>query len=86
MHPAVLTFAICAVACVVAHGAILASIVSRRSTQPPPPAGVPRPRMLAEVVWALIPAIVLIFLLTATWIRVRDNARPKPGMMMKVAQ
>ena len=84
MHPAVLAFAICAVACLVAHGAILASIVSRRSTQPA--AGVPRPRLLIEIVWALIPAIVLIFLLTATWIRVRDHARPKPGMMMKVAQ
>ncbi len=86
MHPAVLAFAICALACLVAHGAILASIVSRRSTQPLPPAGVPRPRALVEIVWARIPAIVLIFLLTATWIRVRENAKPKPGMMMKVAQ
>ena len=84
MHPAVLAFAICAIACLVGHGAILASIVSRRSTQPP--AGIPRPRLLVEVVWALVPAILLIFLLTATWIRVRDNAKPKPGMMMKVAQ
>lgn len=84
MHPVVLAFAICAIACLVAHGAILASIVSRRSTQPA--AGVPRPRALVEIVWALIPAIVLIFLLTATWIRVRENAKPKPGMMMKVAQ
>ena len=40
------------------------------------------PRALVEIVWALIPAIVLIFLLTATWIRVRENAKPKPGMMM----
>jgi hypothetical protein len=42
--------------------------------------------LLVEVVWALVPALLLAFLLTATWVRVRDHSTPKPGVMMKVAQ
>lgn len=47
---------------------------------------VPRPRTMVEVVWALIPAIVLAFVLTATWIPVSDNSAAKPKVMMKVAR
>jgi hypothetical protein len=43
---------------------------------------------VTAAVWALIPAIVLAIVLTATWARVRDNAArtPRPDVMMKVAQ
>jgi heme/copper-type cytochrome/quinol oxidase subunit 2 len=41
--------------------------------------------LFIEIVWALIPAIVLAFVLTATWVRVHDNAKT-PGVLMKVAR
>jgi heme/copper-type cytochrome/quinol oxidase subunit 2 len=81
---AVLAFVTCAVCCVVAQAAILASVVRRPPGTADP--GVPRPRLLVEVVWALVPALLLAFLLTATWVRVRDHSTPKPGVMMKVAR
>lgn len=84
MRMAVIAFAICALACAIAQIAILASLFRKRPVVADP--GVPRPRMSVEVVWALVPAIVLAFLLTATWERVRDNATSKPHEVMKVAR
>jgi heme/copper-type cytochrome/quinol oxidase subunit 2 len=81
---AVLVFVLCAGCCVVAQTAILMSVVRRPSGTADP--GVPRPKVLVEIVWALVPAVVLAFLLTATWVRVRDHATQKPGVIMKVAQ
>jgi heme/copper-type cytochrome/quinol oxidase subunit 2 len=83
MHPVVVVFAICALACVIGQVAILLSVIRGRTSVAD--SNVPRPRAVVEVVWALIPAIVLAFVLTATWIRVSDNA-VKPKVMMKVAR
>ena len=84
MSLAVPVFVACVVCCVVGHVAILVSVVRRRSA--PVSADVPRPRPVVEVLWAVLPAIVLALLLTATWGRVRDAATPKPGVMMKIAR
>lgn len=84
MRPAVVVFVVCALACVVAHAAILASVIRRRSAAVAD--SVPRPRLFVEVIWALLPAIALAFVLTATWARVVDTSVPKPELMMKVAQ
>lgn len=84
MHSAVLVFGICALACVVGHVAILLSVVRGRSAVAN--SNVPRPRAIVEVIWALVPAIVLAFVLTATWMRVRENAAAKPAVIMKVAR
>jgi heme/copper-type cytochrome/quinol oxidase subunit 2 len=84
MHPVVIVFAICALACIVAHGAILLSVIGRRSSVVD--SNVPRPRLLVEVVWALVPAVALALVLTATWTRVRENARANPAVMMKIAR
>jgi hypothetical protein len=40
---------------------------------------------MTEIVWALIPALVLALVLTATWSRVRERA-PEPDAVMKIAQ
>lgn len=84
MRVTVLAFAGCALACVVAHIAILTSVV-RRSAKALD-SNVPRLRPFVEVLWALIPALVLAFVLTATWDRVRDGARPKPHEILRVAR
>ena len=84
MQPAVAVFLVCAVACVVAHVFILVSVVGRRANTASP--AVPRPNLIVEVLWALLPAIVLALVLTATWQRVQERSQNKPGMMMRVAQ
>lgn len=84
MSVAVFVFVACVACCVVAQAAILTSVVRRPPGTADP--GVPRPKMFVEIVWALVPAVVLAFLLTATWVRVRDHTTQKPGVMMKVAQ
>ena len=84
MALAVLVFVGCVVCCVVGHVAILVSVVRRRSEAVS--AGVPRPRPAVEILWAVLPAVVLALLLTATWVRVRDHVTPKPGVMMKIAR
>lgn len=78
-------FAVCAVACVVAHLAILRSVIRARVAVSDP--GVPRPKLLVEVAWAILPAVALAFVLTATWARIqeRDAASP-PSPLMRVAQ
>lgn len=84
MSAVVMVFAACALACAAAHGAILHSVIRSRNAHPD--AGVPRPKLLVEILWALLPALVLAFVLTATWERVREHATPTPDVMMKIAR
>jgi hypothetical protein len=78
-------FAVCVAACVAAHVAILRSVLRARSVAADP--GVPRPRLLVEVAWALVPAIALAFVLTATWSRVQENdGPPNARLLMRVAR
>lgn len=83
MSAAVIVFTIAVVVSVVAHGAILASVVRRAATAAD--ASVPRPRPFVEIAWALIPVVALALVLTATWARVRERAAPPPAMM-KIAR
>ncbi len=84
MRAAVVVFVICALACIVAHAAILVSVVRRRSAAVTN--AVPRPRLAIEVVWALLPAIALAFVLTATWARLNRPDTPAPDLIMKIAR
>lgn len=83
MSARVAVFIVAAAACAVAQIAILASVVSRGTRSADP--GVPRPRFGVEILWAVIPALALAFLLTATWPRVRD-ADSKPKEVLRVAR
>ena len=83
MSAAVLVFVACVVACVVAHVAILHSVVRSRAGVASDSA-VPRPNMLVEIVWALVPAIVLALVLTATWAKIRE--RSAPPAIMRIAR
>lgn len=82
--PEAIVFAVAAAACAIAHVAILGSVLRRASSVES--AGVPRPRFVAEIVWAILPALALAFLLTATWGRVRENSATPPHEVMKVAR
>lgn len=84
MRPAVLVFGLAALACAVAHVAIIVSVVRRASRVADE--HVPRPRLGVEIVWALIPAVALALVLTATWERVREADQPRPTEIMRVAQ
>ena len=83
MNAAVLVFVACVAACVVAHVAILRSVVRSRAGLASDNA-VPRPNLLVEIVWALVPAIVLAVVLTATWAKIRE--RPAPAPIMRIAR
>ena len=83
MNAAVIVFVVCVAACVAAHVAILRSVIRSRAIVASD-ANVPRPNLLVEIAWALVPAIVLAFVLTATWARVRE--RHVPPVIMRVAQ
>ena len=87
MNLLVLVFAACAAACIVGHVAILRSVVRKGASRDD--TGVPRPNFLVELVWAVVPIIVLALVLTATWVRVRGNAahhQHEPEAIMKVAR
>ena len=86
MNAAVVVFAACAAACVVGHVAILRSVVRTGASQENP--SVPRPKFLVELLWAAIPIVVLAFVLTATWARVRAAPAHEhaPDMIMEVAR
>jgi len=77
-------FVACVAACLVAHVAILVSVLRGRAAELEP--GVPRPRTAVEVVWALVPMLALAVVLTATWARARERAAPTPPEVMKVAR
>ena len=83
MSVPVLVFVACAVACAVAHVAILVSTLRSRTAVDAP--AVPRPRATVEALWAVVPVIVLALVLTATWARVREQPAQTPAIM-KVAQ
>ena len=83
MSAAAIVFFVCAAACLVAHLFILRSVVRR-----PAPSGeatVPRPNLFVEIVWAVVPAIVLAFVLTATWSRIQTRAGTPP-VIMRIAR
>jgi len=81
----VLVFAACVAACVFAHVAILGSVVRARAAAPDP--GVPRPKLLVEIAWALVPAIALAFVLTATWSRIQErDGAATPRLLMRIAR
>lgn len=84
MRPVVLVFVAAAVACAVAHVAIIASVVRRASRVAD--AAVPRPRLVVEIAWAVLPLLVLAFVLTATWSRVRERSVTPEGAFMKIAR
>lgn len=85
MRAEAVVFAVCVAACVVAHVAILKSVLRARTAAPDP--NVPRPKLLVEIAWALVPAIALAFVLTATWAEVQDNSgAPKPSLLMRIAR
>lgn len=85
MSAGVLVFVICVACCVVGHTAILYSVIRHHGVAPVDPQ-VPRSRLSIEILWAVIPALVLAFLLTASWARVRANDGAKPGVIMKIAR
>ncbi|HJQ11550.1 MAG TPA: hypothetical protein VJ840_11035 [Gemmatimonadaceae bacterium] len=62
-------FWIAALACVVAEIAILRSIIAQRRAQNP--TLVPAASRVMEIVWGILPAIALSFLLVATWRRIQ---------------
>lgn len=85
MKAEVIVFVVCVAACVVAHVAILGSVIRSRSKASDP--AVPRPKLLVEIAWAVLPAVALAFVFTATWatIQARHDA-PAPSLMMRVAR
>lgn len=84
MNAAVIVFVVCVAACLLAHVAILRSVVRSRAVVASD-ANVPRPNLLVEIVWALVPLIVLAIVLTATWAKIREG-RSSPPVIMRVAQ
>ena len=84
MSAAVILFVLCTAACLVAHVAILRSVVRSRSAVASGAAG-PRPNLIVEIVWALVPAVVLAFVLTATWAKIRER-QASPPVIMRIAR
>jgi hypothetical protein len=80
----VVVFLVCVVAAAIAHIAILVSSVSARVAANAS-STVPRPRALAEFLWALLPILALALVFTATWTRVRDQ-HLHPPEILKVAK
>ena len=64
-------FWVSVVICAVAQGAILRSVFGASAeaapAAPAAPAGVPRPRRVVEIVWAIVPPIALAVLFAFTW-------------------
>ena len=87
MSAAVTVFVVCAAVCAIANLAILLSTLGRPAAAGTAVGGMPRPNRAAEIVWALVPIVMLAFVLTATWARVRErDAPPRPVEVMKVAR
>ena len=83
MNAAVIVFVVCAAACLVAHLFILRSVVRR-----PAPSGdtpVPQPNLIVEIVWAVVPAVILAFVLTATWSKIQQRGGTPP-VIMRIAR
>ena len=71
MPIALTAFWVCAAACLVAHVGILRSVVRRSGSVNP---DVPRPNLVVEIIWAVVPMVVLAGVLLATFPRVRQHA------------
>jgi hypothetical protein len=56
------------------RSALGTAVIARQDTQ------VPTPRRLAELAWAILPAIALGFVLWLTWHEARAAISPPPGM------
>jgi hypothetical protein len=77
-------FWICVAACAVAHIGILRSVARRSGGTS---ADVPRPNLAGEIIWAVVPMVVLAAVLLATLPRVRQHAyMPHPMSHMTAAQ
>ena len=85
MSASAIVFAGCAIACLIGHIAILRSVLRTAAAQPAD-AGVPRPRIGIEVVWAVLPMLALALVLTATWAKVRAADTPRPEVLLEVAR
>jgi hypothetical protein len=46
----------------------------------------PRPSFVVELLWAILPIVVLALVLTATWTKVRSQARPHPEAILEIAR
>jgi uncharacterized membrane protein len=79
-------FALCAAACAVAHIAILRSVIRSASERTSVEAGVPRSSFVVELIWAVLPILVLALVLTATWAKVRSESAPRPEPILEVAR
>lgn len=86
MRAAVVVFAVCAVACAVAHVAILRSVVRSAAARLPMEPGVPRSGLAIELVWAVLPMLALALVLTATWAKVRVESAPRHEPILEVAR
>jgi hypothetical protein len=84
MNAVVLVFVLAVVVSAAAHIAILVSVVRRASAVVD--ASVPRPRLAVEIVWALLPAIVLALVFTATWSKVRERSTRGPDAVLEIAR
>ena len=80
-----IVFALCALACAVAHVAILRSVL-RTATTRPTESGVPRPGLVAEIMWAVLPMLALALVLTATWVKVDRRDVPRPEPVLEIAR
>ena len=87
MAAALTVFGLCVAVCLLAHVAILRSVLrgggGTRSLDVD--AGVRRPTPFVEIVWAVLPALALALVLIATWPRVRshDSAPPAQGRVAR---
>jgi len=82
MPLALAAFWVCVAACAVAHVGILRSVVRRSGSVSPE---VPRPRVAVEIVWAVVPMVVLALVLLATLPRVRQHAYAPHAMSSMTA-
>ena len=74
-----LLFWTCALACAIAQVAILRAALRRPAEDAPPVARAPRPHnQIGEVIWALIPAVALGFVLFWTWAAIHEPAASSP--------
>lgn len=77
-------FMVSAAASLVAHLAIVASVIRARRIAADP--GVRRPRFGVELMWAIVPALVLALVLTATWSTITERRASVQQPIMQIAR
>jgi len=82
MRAAAPLFLVCTAVCLSAHVAIVRSVLRSRSARAS--TDVPQPKLAIEILWALLPAVALAFLLGATWVRVRQHTGHPPVPAVEV--